>query len=430
MTISSFGQNEGIEFKCDSNIVSFGTPDGTDQAGYLYWNNGTFGFSLYIEIDPIEGPVWALHASGNGILYPDPFHSPGELYWYSPIGQNPSLCDASWTFSFASCIELIVTCAGDLDPDTDGDGVIDINDNCPNYANADQADADNDGIGNVCDICLGFDDTADTDADTIPDGCDDDDDNDGVLDTVDCNPLDDSVTTSSANDSDNDGVNDCLDVCPGFDDNMDTDGDTIPDGCDPQDDTDTDGDGVIDINDNCPIDANADQSDADNDGIGDVCDDDGPSNNDYVIIALDEIHLHGNNTVDGNIGATDDDGKVKLHDVTNVSGSVEASDIDIDDDSSAESILLEPAVVDLPPFVFNSASDNNSTDITVEAGTTVTLDGQVYGKIEVKEGGTVVFTNSNVYLEELKTKDNASVDFTGCTNLFINKKVKLEEYLI
>jgi hypothetical protein len=37
------------------------------------------------------------------------------------------------------------------DPDTDGDGVRDSADNCPNIANADQKDVDGDGIGNVCD---------------------------------------------------------------------------------------------------------------------------------------------------------------------------------------------------------------------------------------------------------------------------------------
>ena len=35
--------------------------------------------------------------------------------------------------------------------DTDGDGVIDSLDNCPNVANADQTDTDGDGIGDVCD---------------------------------------------------------------------------------------------------------------------------------------------------------------------------------------------------------------------------------------------------------------------------------------
>jgi hypothetical protein len=36
------------------------------------------------------------------------------------------------------------------DTDTDGDGIADCVDNCPNDANADQADDDSDGLGNVC----------------------------------------------------------------------------------------------------------------------------------------------------------------------------------------------------------------------------------------------------------------------------------------
>ena len=36
-------------------------------------------------------------------------------------------------------------------PDSDGDGVADAEDNCPNDSNADQEDLDSDGIGDVCD---------------------------------------------------------------------------------------------------------------------------------------------------------------------------------------------------------------------------------------------------------------------------------------
>jgi hypothetical protein len=37
------------------------------------------------------------------------------------------------------------------DTDSDGDGLLDIQDNCPLIVNADQLDTDDDGLGNVCD---------------------------------------------------------------------------------------------------------------------------------------------------------------------------------------------------------------------------------------------------------------------------------------
>src|SRR5581483_4179343 len=38
-------------------------------------------------------------------------------------------------------------------PDTDGDGKLDFEDNCPKVANANQLDSDSDGVGDVCDDC-------------------------------------------------------------------------------------------------------------------------------------------------------------------------------------------------------------------------------------------------------------------------------------
>ena len=83
------------------------------------------------------------------------------------------------------------------EPDGDGDGVYDMDDNCPLYANApadcdsdegtsnEQCDSDGDGVGDVCDACEGFDDNMDFDGDGVPNGCDTDDDEDGIPDADD-----------------------------------------------------------------------------------------------------------------------------------------------------------------------------------------------------------------------------------------------------
>jgi hypothetical protein len=52
--------------------------------------------------------------------------------------------------------------------DSDGDGVADTSDNCPNIANPTQADCDNDGIGDACEIAAG---ALDRNHDGIPDSC-------------------------------------------------------------------------------------------------------------------------------------------------------------------------------------------------------------------------------------------------------------------
>jgi hypothetical protein len=197
--------------------------------------------------------------------------------------------------------------------DSDGDGVPDVNDNCPLTANPDQSDFNNDGIGDVCH----------------------DSDEDGINDDTDLCPSDEF------NDADGDGI--CAgmgykspmtgewDNCPWVanPDQLDDDFDLMGDACDADisgeqptcgvgqlppcppettiDDTDgdglsdddetniygtnptladTDGDGVDDGEDNCkltpnPYDIDADgngtpdtQTDTDGDGLGDICDPD------------------------------------------------------------------------------------------------------------------------------------------------------------
>ncbi|MGH6691656.1 MAG: hypothetical protein ACREF4_13370, partial [Gammaproteobacteria bacterium] len=49
--------------------------------------------------------------------------------------------------------ELSITDAETVSPDTDGDGISDLLDNCDNDQNPDQADDDGDGVGDACDNC-------------------------------------------------------------------------------------------------------------------------------------------------------------------------------------------------------------------------------------------------------------------------------------
>ncbi|WP_181896407.1 T9SS type B sorting domain-containing protein [Seonamhaeicola aphaedonensis] len=58
-------------------------------------------------------------------------------------------------------------------------------------------DSDGDGVLDVLDVCPGFDDMADNDGDGYPDGCDLDDDNDGILDVNECGTFEFDLTSFS-----------------------------------------------------------------------------------------------------------------------------------------------------------------------------------------------------------------------------------------
>ena len=90
-----------------------------------------------------------------------------------PFNMNSAVtvgdsCDDGNILTENDVINSNCECEGTPLPDQDGDGIVDVFDNCPEVANADQADNDEDGKGDVCD---------------------DDDDNDGIDDDVDCDPF-------------------------------------------------------------------------------------------------------------------------------------------------------------------------------------------------------------------------------------------------
>jgi hypothetical protein len=162
-----------------------------------------------------------------------------------------------------------------VDTDDDNDGVLDAADNCPLLANTNQANNDLDALGDLCDpdddndtdpdatdckpfdpairhgaaeVCDGVDNNCvngvdegftDTDGDGTRDCVDPDDDGDNDPDTTDCKPLDASISHNAS------------EVCDGKDNNCsgatdegfaNTDGDSMADCVDPDDDNDNDPD--------------------------------------------------------------------------------------------------------------------------------------------------------------------------------------------
>ena len=121
----------------------------------------------------------------------------------------------------------------ELNPDLDGDGIKNGQDNCPEDSNPGQQDADGDALGDACDNCPSTPNAGqeDFDRDGSGDVCDEDVDGDGT----------------------GNGADNCLlQVNP--------------------DQSDQDVDGRGDICDNCAGDPNSDQLDLDLDGVGDACD--------------------------------------------------------------------------------------------------------------------------------------------------------------
>jgi hypothetical protein len=104
---------------------------GVSHSGMSWWTSW--------EIDPA--------ANTSTILAHNPFlggiHDP-------PPGSDFYLANSTIALPIAPPLDFCTR----FGCDPDGDGAIDPNDNCPQTANADQADTDGDGVGDVCDNCV------------------------------------------------------------------------------------------------------------------------------------------------------------------------------------------------------------------------------------------------------------------------------------
>lgn len=164
--------------------------------------------------------------------------------------------------------------------DSDGDGIPDVNDNCPMVKNYDQKDWDKDNVGDACD--------PDIPPEPEPELEEAEVELDGDITEKEI-PMEEDISEPESDepppDLDKDGIPDTIDNCPGIPNPLqeDLDNDQIGDVCDP----DQDGDGICDPGvaegtggcrydrghaDNCPRIPNVGDRDVDNDGVGDFCD--------------------------------------------------------------------------------------------------------------------------------------------------------------
>ena len=276
---------------CTLNVL--GTcSDGVLSGGTIVRAGVVDGYDLYQVVAPCAtqpttsmvsfwgSPIAGSPFGGTSVLGLDvPFDSTGVNCTYMALGVHA----AGFSGNSVSAHVSIGTV------DSDGDGVPDTIDNCPNTPNPLQTDTDHDGKGDACDNCVDVvnADQTDSDSDGLGDACDNcvhaanagqaDVDADGVGDVCDNCPAN---ANSSQADSDGDGFGDACDNCPAVinANQLDTDHDGVGDICDNcatvanANQADGDGDGVGNVCDNCPTKPNADQMDVDGDGVGDACD--------------------------------------------------------------------------------------------------------------------------------------------------------------
>lgn len=227
-----------------------------NNVGTIYVYSGADSSILETRMGPsVAYALGAVMVNGGDI------NNDGQADIIATAYMQPNLHVMTCLFPSAEC---------EADTDSDGDGRGDLCDNCPSVPNtapyAFQTDSDHDGIGDACDDCSdvdwdGYGDPAVAAESCPPDNCPD-------------------IANADQADGDGDGTGDVCDNCPDLAnvDQSDRDGDGVGDECDncpdyaSDDQTDDDGDGVGNDCDNCRYVSNTDQADADGDGIGDECD--------------------------------------------------------------------------------------------------------------------------------------------------------------
>lgn len=120
---------------------------------YAKWMQDVY--NIYFEPDSgLPDPNNQTSVYGGLVTKPDDPTRTGYNFvgWYADSGLT-----ALWNFSTDIVVGNMTLYAKWAGIDTDGDGIIDISDNCPLVPNPDQADSNENGVGDVCDTyTVGF----------------------------------------------------------------------------------------------------------------------------------------------------------------------------------------------------------------------------------------------------------------------------------
>jgi hypothetical protein len=150
---------------------------------------------------------------------------------------------------------------------------------------------------------------------------------------------------------------------------------------------------------------------------------------DYTIVATNDVFLHGNNLVEsGGVGVTSSNGEIKLYQSSHIEGFGQAANFTLNHGSTIGEEINEPANPLIPEFIYNTLSRRDSPSVTIPNGETLTLDGDVYDLVWVREGATVIFSQPNVFVNRIKTSQQANIEFTDCANVYVNDMFMLAKY--
>jgi hypothetical protein len=254
-----YGQNNSYLVDCVNLFRNI--PNHVAQIDSPLNNSSFIGQIIFVSYTLQNSSNHSFTVNGNNIEIWNTINASNSQFAL-PFGNN-YFCLVSFNYAnqqFSDCISV-----ENINPnlDSDGDGILDGSDDCPNTPITDstdstgcgqsQIDSDNDGVMNSMDNC----------PNTMPQqsvnaqGCSAsqrDSDGDGINDSTDLCPntlpnaiIDSDGCSTSQIDSDNDGVNDDIDICP----NTFVGSQVDSNGCAPSQ-KDSDSDGVVDSFDQCP----------------------------------------------------------------------------------------------------------------------------------------------------------------------------------